>query len=218
MPDGVRLELDGRYPAMFSYKMKNYVLLDEHGEMTIRGSGLRSRGLERFQRRFMEDLFQLMLTGRNNEIPGLYELYRHQLEHHEIAITDLMKTETLQDSTDNYRAKIGGGHRNVAAAYELALKAKRSYLSGDQISYYVAGRSSKVKVATAAKMAADYDPDQPDENVGYYQGKLAELYEKFRPFVDREGLFAPEELESAPEDLPVQQELFKDLSPPAKSG
>ena len=41
MPDGIRLEIDGRYPAMFSYKMKNYVLLDERGEMTIRGSGLK---------------------------------------------------------------------------------------------------------------------------------------------------------------------------------
>ena len=29
MPAGIRLEIDGRYPAMFSYKMKNYVLLDE---------------------------------------------------------------------------------------------------------------------------------------------------------------------------------------------
>ncbi|MBV8360717.1 MAG: DNA polymerase II, partial [Deltaproteobacteria bacterium] len=50
MPPGIRLEIDGRYPAMFSYKMKNYVLLDERGETTIRGSGLKSRGLERFQR------------------------------------------------------------------------------------------------------------------------------------------------------------------------
>ena len=29
MPEGIRLEIDGRYPAMFSYKMKNYVLRDE---------------------------------------------------------------------------------------------------------------------------------------------------------------------------------------------
>ena len=33
-----------------------------------------------------------------------------------------MKTETLQDSPEIYREKIGGGRRNVAAAYELALK------------------------------------------------------------------------------------------------
>ena len=49
MPEGIRLEIDGRYAAMFSYKMKNYVLLDDAGEFTIRGSGLRSRGLELFR-------------------------------------------------------------------------------------------------------------------------------------------------------------------------
>jgi DNA polymerase elongation subunit (family B) len=53
MPSGIKLEIDGRYPAMFSYKMKNYALLDEADTLTIRGSGLKSRGLERFQRTFM---------------------------------------------------------------------------------------------------------------------------------------------------------------------
>ena len=44
-------------------------------------------------------------------------------------------------------------------------------------------------------MAAEYDPAAPDENVEYYQYKLADLYEKFRIFVEQPGLFAPEELE-----------------------
>src|SRR6266851_4963948 len=215
MPEGIRLEIDGRYPAMFSYKMKNYVLLEEHGEMTIRGSGLKSRGLERFQRRFMEDFFQLLLTDRREEIPKLYEDYRRRLEKHEIGITDLMKTETLQDSPDLYRNKIGGKRRNVSASYELALKAERPYLSGDQISYYVTGRSMKVKVAAAAKMAAEYDRNNPDENVEYYQAKLADLYEKFRPFAERPGLFAPKELEAVDEAL-AQQDFFADAE--AKTG
>ncbi|HJU28097.1 MAG TPA: DNA polymerase domain-containing protein, partial [Candidatus Binataceae bacterium] len=212
MPAGIRLELDGRYPAMFSYKMKNYVLLDDCGEMTIRGSGLKSRGLERFQRRFMEELFELLLTGRREEIPKLHDDYRARLREHRVGIAGLMKTETLQDSPEAYRGKIGGGRRNVAAAYELALGAERPYLSGDQISYYVVGRGANVKVATAAKMAADYDPEHPDENVEYYIAKLDDLYEKFKPFVEREGLFDPQEIEPP---APVQHELF---GSPAKSG
>jgi DNA polymerase elongation subunit (family B) len=183
--------------------------------MTIRGSGLKSRGLERFQRRFMEDFFQLLLTDRREEIPKLYEDYRRRLEKHEIGITDLMKTETLQDSPDLYRNKIGGKRRNVSASYELALKAERPYLSGDQISYYVTGRGTKVKVAAAAKMAAEYDRDNPDENVEYYQAKLADLYEKFRPFAERPGLFEPKELEAV-DDALAQQDLFADAE--AKTG
>ncbi len=210
MPEGIRLEIDGRYASMFSYKMKNYVLLDESGEMTIRGSGLKSRGLERFQRRFMEDMFRLLLEERRAEIPALVASYSEKLEQHQFEIADLMKTETLQDSLEAYRDKIGGKRRNVSAPYELALKAERPYLSGDQISYYVTGRSAKVKVNAAAKMAADYDRSAPDENVEYYQAKLAELYAKFKPYVDRPGLFAPSEVEAKPGG---QREMFAEPAP-----
>ncbi len=162
MPAGIRLEIDGRYAAMFSYKMKNYVLLDDDGDMTIRGSGLKSRGLERFQRRFMEEMFERMLTGRDKEISGLYHDYLMRIANHKIGIDDLMKTETLQDSLDVYRQKRTDDRRNLAAAYELALKAKRPYLAGDQISYYVTGRRRDVQVTEVAKLAADYDPERPD--------------------------------------------------------
>jgi DNA polymerase elongation subunit (family B) len=192
MPIGIRLEIDGSYPGMFSYKMKNYVLLDARGELTIRGSGLRSRGLERFQRRFMEELFRLLLEDQRDSIPQLYATYRANIANHRIGIAELMKTETLQDSPEVYKSKIGGKRRNVSAAYELALKASRRFQSGDRISYYVAGSGARVKVNVAAKLAAEYDPRNPDENVEYYQAKLTELYEKFRPFCERQGLFMPE--------------------------
>ena len=54
LPAGITLELDGRYPAMFSYKMKTYALLDERGRVTLKGSAFRSRGLEPFQRRLID--------------------------------------------------------------------------------------------------------------------------------------------------------------------
>ena len=214
MPEGIRLEIDGRYDAMFSYKMKNYVLRDDAGKMTIRGSGLRSRGLERFQRRFMEQMFRLLLEDRRDEIPRLYDDYLARLARHEISIANLMKTETLQDSLDTYRNKIGDNSRNLAAAYELALKAERPYLAGDQISYYVTGRRASASVNAFAKMAAEYDPGDPDENVGYYQAKLADLYEKFRVFVERPGLFEPG-AETA--GNPAQLSLFGDPQPNPKN-
>ena len=39
----------------------------------------------------------------------------------------LIKTETLQDSLDKYKAKIAGSARNRVAAYELALASGRNY-------------------------------------------------------------------------------------------
>ncbi len=211
MPEGIRLEIDGRYRAMFSYKMKNYVLLDEAGKMTIRGSGLRSRGLERFQRRFMEEMFRMLLEDRCGEIVKLHGDYRARLARHEIGIADLMKTETIQESLDTYRKKISDSSRNPAAAYELALKAERPYLAGDQISYYVTGRGARAAVNASAKMAAEYDPDNPDENVEYYQAKLADLFEKFQVFVEQPGLFAPA---AEDEGKPAQLSMF--AAPQAK--
>jgi DNA polymerase elongation subunit (family B) len=195
MPAGIKLEIDGKYAAMFSYKMKNYVLLDALGEMTIRGSGLKSRGLERFQRRFMEEMFLLLMTDRHAELRNLFGGYLAKIAAHEIGIDALMKTETLQDSLDNYREKVGGKRRNAAAAYELALKSARAYVAGDQVSYYVSGRGAKVKVATAAKLIGEYDAARPDENIEYYQAKLTDLFEKFSIFVSKPGLFAASELE-----------------------
>ncbi|HEV3115131.1 MAG TPA: DNA polymerase domain-containing protein [Candidatus Binataceae bacterium] len=206
LPEGIKLEIDGRYPAMFSYKMKNYVLIDESGELTIRGSGLKSRGLERFQRRFMEEMFRLLLEDRRAEIRGLLEAYKDRIAAHQMPIRELMKTDTLQDSLEVYRQKISGKRRNVAAAYELALKASRPYNSGDQISYYVTGKGLRVKVNAAAKMVAEHDPAHPDENVEYYQAKLDELYAKFKPYLDRPGLFDAAAL-VPPEEM-VQEELI----------
>jgi DNA polymerase elongation subunit (family B) len=184
LPEGISLELDGRYQAMFSYKMKNYALLDEAGRLSITGSGLRSRGLELFQREWMEEMFRHFLMGEPQKIRELTRRYAEAFEQHTLDVRKFMKTETLQDSLETYRDKIKGSRRNPAAAYELALRSARPYQPGDQISYYVSGTSKKVKVHEAAKLASEWDSNHPDENVEYYKAKLVELSEKFRPFFE----------------------------------
>jgi hypothetical protein len=93
----------------------------------------------------------------------------------------------------------------MAAPYELALTSQRPYQPGDQISYYVAGDDDRVKVNEAAKLAASWDPAHPDENTAYYLGKLRELHDKFRPFIESEGLTPIKEEEPPP--APVQFSL-----------
>ena len=185
LPEGIVLELDGRYEAMFSYKMKNYALLDHAGRLTITGSGLRSRGLELFQREWMGEMFRHLLRGEPQRIRELTRRYAEGFERHAVDVRTFMKTETLQDSLETYRDKVKGSRRNPAAAYELALRSERAYQPGDQVSYYVTGTSKRVKVHEAAKLASQWDPRNPDENVEYYKAKLVELEEKFRPFFER---------------------------------
>ncbi len=204
-PEGLQLELAGRYPAMFSYKMKNYVLLDSSGKLLVKGSGLRSRGIELFQRRWMEEMFRLLLTGRRAEIAALARRWEEDFVARRVPVRLFMKTETLQESPAAYRDKVAAGRRNTGAAYELALRAERSYQAGDQVSYYVTGETARVSVTEAAKLAAAWDAAAPDENTAYYLGKLRELAEKFLPFVEREGLAPMPVAEEEP--VPAQQTL-----------
>jgi DNA polymerase I len=209
LPEGIQLELDGRYVAMFSYKMKNYVVLDARGKLLIKGSGLRSRGIELFQRLWMEEMFRLLLTGRRDEIPALVSRWEEDFRAHRVPLKQFMKTETLQESLAVYRQKLQAGARNVGAAYELAQGSSRSYQPGDQVSYYVTGDSKRVKVNEAAKLAAEWSLTAPDENTAYYVAKLQELYEKFRPLIEQDGLSPVTEAEPAPV-APEQGRLYDD--------
>jgi len=188
LPEGIQLELAGRYVAMLSYKMKNYVLLDAAGKILIKGSSLRSRGLELFQRQWMEQMFRLLLTGRREEIPALLRRWEEDFTARRVTVQQFMKTETLQESLPSYQEKVTAGKRNASALYELALRSSRPYQAGDQLSYYVTGTGPRVKVNESARLAASWDAGTPDENTAYYLAKLRDLSEKFRPFIEQDGL------------------------------
>jgi len=186
MPPGITVEYGGHYRAMFSYKIKNYALLDYDGKLKIKGSGLRSRGLEKFQRLFLEEMISRLLAGQKEEIPRLFKQYMEQMAEHRWDVKMFMKTEMLQDSLEKYREKIRTSARNRSAAYELALRSERRYQPGDQISYYVTGDSEKVQAYDNCKLAREWDPKNPDENIPYYQKKLRDLHKKFSVFYEEE--------------------------------
>jgi DNA polymerase, archaea type len=179
LPAGIEVEFDEQFDAMFSYKAKNYALLTRDGEVVIKGGALKSRGLEKFQRVFLEEMIKLLMEGKPEAVPQLRENFEKRIREREWNIEMLMKTDTLQDSLDKYRAKIAGSARNRAAAYELALASGRNYKPGEQISYYIKATPKKVAAYEAAKLASDFDPENRDENVDYYVAKLDELVKKF---------------------------------------
>jgi DNA polymerase, archaea type len=184
LPPGIDVEIDEQFDAMFSYKAKNYALLAKDGEVIIKGGALKSRGLEKFQRVFLEEMIKLIMGGKPEVISDLRNQFEKKIRNREWKIDMLMKTDTLQDSLDKYRAKIAGSARNRAAAYELALASGRNYKPGDQISYYIKATPKKVPAYEAAKLASEFDPENRDENVDYYVAKLDDLVKKFRGLTD----------------------------------
>jgi len=179
LPEGIEVEFDGEYVAMFSYKMKNYALLTDRQTIIIKGAALKSRGLESFQRKFLRDMIRLKLEGKETELPVLKTQYEAAINERQWPISMLAKNETLQDAPATYAAKIEGKGRGRNAAYELALKSGRDYRAGDQLSYYVAGTKKTVQVFAAARLVSEWNPVERDENVPYYIAKLDALYDKF---------------------------------------
>jgi len=179
LPPGIDVEIDEQFDAMFSYKAKNYALLTRNGDLIIKGGALKSRGLEKFQRVFLEEMIKLIMQGRTEAVDDLRNEFEQKIRNREWKIDMLMKTDTLQDSLDKYRAKIAGSARNRAAAYELALASGRNYRPGDQISYYLKATPKKLPAYEAAKLASDFDPQNRDENIDYYVAKLDDLMKKF---------------------------------------
>jgi DNA polymerase, archaea type len=179
LPPGIEVEFDEQFDAMFSYKAKNYALLTHDGEVVIKGGALKSRGLEKFQRVFLEEMIRLLMQGKPEAIADVRERFEKKIRNREWNIEMLMKTDTLQDSLEKYRQKIAGSARNRAAAYELALASGRNYRPGDQISYYITGAGKKVAAYESAKLASNFDPQNRDENIDYYIAKLDDLVKKF---------------------------------------
>jgi DNA polymerase elongation subunit (family B) len=118
---------------------------------------------------------------------------------HRVPLKAFVRTETLQESVEGYQERVAAGARPASAAYALALASGRAVQPGDQVSYYVAGRTAGVAVNEYARLASEWDAARPDENVEYYQAKVREIWERFRTFTEFDGL-RPFVDEPAPQD------------------
>ena len=182
LPPGIEIEIDGSYVAMFCYKSKNYALLGANGEMEISGAALKSRGLEPFQRDFMEVILNSLLRGDVRPVQEKYSELHHGISAGTLPVIQLAKTETLKDSAATYKRKLADGSGRRSAAYELAAQSGRDYLPGDQITYYVTGEKKNVPVTGNSKLLTDA-PETPDYNRAYYLKKLDDLRDKFSGFI-----------------------------------
>jgi DNA polymerase elongation subunit (family B) len=188
LPAGIQLELAGRYAAMLSYKMKTYALVDERGRLTLKGSALRSRGLEPFVRELIGEIVRLLLDGQSADVKSAVDRWLEDFAMHRVPVRLFARTETLQDPLEVYRERVRSGVRQPGAAYEVALASGRSLLPGDQVTYYVAGRGLHPAVAESAKPASAWNPDRPDENTAYYREKVLDIWARFRHLTEFEGL------------------------------
>jgi DNA polymerase I len=186
LPAGIEVELDGRYLSMFAYKTKNYALLEYDGRIIIRGSALKSRGIERYLRDFMREMITMLLGGDSAGVEQLYANHVTRLRSRDLNVAWISRTETINESPAAYREKVRLGRRNPSAAFEIALATQRTYRAGDPISYYVSGSNKDAVAYENCHPASAFDPEHPDINVAYYIEKLRHLKKRFEPFLPQE--------------------------------
>jgi len=197
LPNGINLGFNGRFKRMLSYKKKNYALLDFQNKITIKGSSLISRSMEKFGRSYVQQCIDCLLNDRIQDLHNLYIELEKTIREHGLDIADFAKTETLKDSLAEYKRDIAAEKRNKTAAYELAINSIRSHKQGSRIQYYITGTDANVKGFENAKEAYQWDVNFPDENTEYYLKRLDEFSNKFEVFFDErdfKAIFSAEDL------------------------
>ncbi len=183
LPAGIELEFDGRYEAMFCYKAKNYAL-NESGRIILRGSALRSRGVEPYLKRLTDGLIRFLL-GVSEESPlPLLETYRRGLADRSLPVTEVAKGEILSMNPDAYERFIAGGGKPRRASAEAALLLSPRPRMGDRVTYYI---TSKQKGRTndwqRARPVALYDPVAAPYDPAHYSAKLDDWLERYGRFL-----------------------------------
>ena len=194
LPAGIELEHDGTYDAMFCYKAKNYALAAQ-GEITLRGSALRSRGIEPFLKRLSDQLIAFLL-GTSAESPvGEVERLRQMIASRQQPVADLAKSESLSQNPAAYEQWVAGGGKPRRAAAEVALQMNPRPRMGERISYYI---GPKAKGQTSdwqrARPLADYDPLKAPYAVDYYIVKIDDWLERYGRFIGIQPEAAQQEM------------------------
>ena len=194
LPPGIEVEFDKRYPAMFSYKAKNYALLDDSGALVIKGAALKSRGMEPYLRDYLEDVPSPPARGRTGE--GCC----------------LARGTHAEDSPPGNAHWRLGEDRGVAGLRlpptrrklppppETGLRRSSSRSKADETirreirsATTSQARPRRSPLTRSPRLVSEWNPEARDENVEYYVSKLDELATKFEEFASKR---------------PVQADLF----------
>ncbi len=189
LPEGIELEHDGRYTAMFCYKAKNYALYDG-SKLIIRGSALRSRGIEPFLKKISDHLVRF-LVGAEKESPlPLLEDFRRRITDRTLPVEELAKSETLSQNPDAYERLMAAGGKPRRASAEAALQLQPRPRMGERVAYYITAKArGKTSDWQRARPVALYDAAAAPYDPGYYCDKLDDWLARYGVFL---GAAAPQ--------------------------
>ena len=183
MPAGIELEHDGSYDAMFCYKAKNYALAAD-GVVTLRGSALRSRGIEPYLKKLSDQLIAFLLgVSKDSPVDSLAAL-RARISSREMPVAELAKSETLSQNPDAYEQWVAGGGKPRRAAAEVALRLSPRPRMGERVSYYIGPKArGQTSDWQRALPLSGFDPVRAPYDSVYYLEKIDDWTERYGRFL-----------------------------------
>lgn len=170
LPHGIRLAHDGRYAAMLSLKVKNYVLLDYRGRKVFKGASLRSRADEVYGREFIVHGVDHLMSGDLQALAAEYAALCEQIATGQMPISQLARRERITEKTLN-----GGQNRRSRAV-------ARRFQVGDTLTVY---QRADGTVGLADEYAHDEDRwhylEKLHKFAGRFQDVLGDDFERIFP-------------------------------------
>ncbi|OIO60859.1 MAG: DNA polymerase [Verrucomicrobia bacterium CG_4_10_14_3_um_filter_43_23] len=183
LPEGIDLEYAGSYPAMFCYKAKNYALFN--GEYVIvKGSALRSRGMEPFLKELTNCLIHYKLGVSEVSPEVLLEEFTRKIESGTMDVMLLAKRERLSQNPETYAKSIDMGKKPRRASLEVALRMTPMPRMGDRVAYFIAkGEKARQPDWQRAYSVKDFNKETLPYDPTYYLKKLKDWKERYKDYL-----------------------------------
>ncbi len=180
LPDGLRLEFDGRYQAMFSHEIKNYALLSYDGKLTVRGGALHSSRAEPFAEQWLKTAIRHLLEADLLKLRESFLGTISNLKNRIYTLEDVAIKVRLTKTPEQYRES-----KRRETTYEAMLASKRmTWRTGERVKIYKAHNGQWLVLAAES-------PHQPAYDISHYVQVLRNSYTE-----RLEKAFANEDFES----------------------
>jgi DNA polymerase, archaea type len=169
LPDGLKLEFDGRFRAMFSHEVKNYALLGYDGSLLLRGGALHSSRSEAFGQDFLRQALLLLLS---DQIAAIRELYLQVLERLSLRQYSLLQVATSAKLTKT-PAQYHASGRSEATYEAMLASGHHDWRRGQRVKLYCSSIGWRILPAddTAATPTR-----LPDYDIWHYRRSLRKNY------------------------------------------
>ena len=164
LPEGIRLEYEGRYRAMLSHEVKNYALLTYGGALVVRGVALRSSRAEPFGVRFLR---QALLCTMSNDVAGVRAAFLETaaaIRRRALPTSDMATQVRLSKAPEVYLAARAA---HAEPQYEALLAAGRTrWHPGERVRFYRTNTGNFVWLPDETEeTSASSDWDEADEEL-----------------------------------------------------